>query len=204
MMSKRSRADWMLLVVTLVDLAVLAAATREEFTYFDVVYILQHLTVLVLALSRPAPVSVDSSLVSLSACAVSYTYPYLLLLAASSKSSIAGVAPTAGFFLTSVSAVASLTALATLGRSFGIRPALRRVRTRGVYGVVRHPLYLSYFVSDVGFLLTYSDVVPASLTAVGWVSMIVRILHEESALSQDPSWASYAARTRFRLVPLVW
>jgi protein-S-isoprenylcysteine O-methyltransferase Ste14 len=204
MISKRSRADWVLLVVTLVDLALLAAAAREAFTYFDVVYVLQHLTVLVLALSRPAPVSVDSSPVSLVACAVSYTYPYLLLLAASSDPSVGSIAPRTGFVLTSVGAIASLAALASLGQSFGIRPALRRVRTGGLYGVVRHPLYLSYFVSDIGFLLTYINVVTASLTAVGWASMIARIVHEESALSQDPGWSRYAARTRFRLVPLVW
>ena len=41
-----------------------------------------------------------------------------------------------------------------LGRSFGIVAADRGIVVGGPYRIVRHPIYLGYFVTHVGFLLT--------------------------------------------------
>src|SRR5262249_28469043 len=41
----------------------------------------------------------------------------------------------------------------SLGRSIGIVPAHRGIKTGGLYRWVRHPLYLAYTVTQVGYLL---------------------------------------------------
>src|SRR5438093_6767341 len=40
-----------------------------------------------------------------------------------------------------------------LGRSFGLVPADRGLVTSGIYRVVRHPLYASYLVAELGYLI---------------------------------------------------
>ena len=40
-----------------------------------------------------------------------------------------------------------------LGRSFGFAPADRGLRRRGPYSVVRHPIYASYFLLQLGYVL---------------------------------------------------
>jgi len=69
---------------------------------------------------------------------------------------------------------------------------------------VRHPLYMSYVVQDVGYNLHEWSAGTLALVAVGWASMIYRIHAEERVLSHNPDWASYAARTRYRLLPGIW
>ena len=49
-----------------------------------------------------------------------------------------------------------------LGRNFAILPALREVRTRGPYAIVRHPIYLSLIVFDVATVGVY----PSAPTSV--------------------------------------
>jgi len=112
--------------------------------------------------------------------------------------------PAGGLVLVIIGAVLSLAGLISLGRFFGVRPALRGLATRGAYGLVRHPLYVSYMIQDVGYNLHEWNVGTLILVALGWASMVYRIHAEERVLSQNADWASYAGRVRYRLVPGVW
>ena len=40
----------------------------------------------------------------------------------------------------------------SLGRSFGLMPANRGVVSTGLYRIVRHPIYMGYLITHVGFL----------------------------------------------------
>ena len=54
-----------------------------------------------------------------------------------------------------VSAVGLLIVVAgkvSLGRSFGLTPANRGIVSTGVYRLVRHPIYLGYLITHVGFV----------------------------------------------------
>src|SRR2546430_13476301 len=41
----------------------------------------------------------------------------------------------------------------SLGRSFGLTPANRGVVSTGIYQFVRHPIYLGYLITHIGFVL---------------------------------------------------
>ena len=52
-----------------------------------------------------------------------------------------------------------------LARSFGLVPANRGVKTRGLYRVVRHPIYAGYTLTHIGFLLGFPSLQNAVLYA---------------------------------------
>ena len=114
------------------------------------------------------------------------------------------ISPTAGLILVTIAAVLSLLSLLTIGRSFGIRPALRRLITGGPYGVVRHPMYLAYVLGDVGYNLQEWNAGTLLLVLAGWTALLYRITAEERILSRDAGWASYVAMVRYRLMPGLW
>ena len=92
----------------------------------------------------------------------------------------------------------------SLRRSFGVVAANRGVRTGGLYGLVRHPMYLGYFLTHLGFLLT-NPVLWNAAVYVAWTAcQLYRIRAEERVLSGDTAYEAFARRTRYRLVPFVY
>ena len=97
-----------------------------------------------------------------------------------------------------------ITAKLSLGRAYGVAPANRGLAVKGLYRLVRHPIYLSYFIGQAGFLLLNPTVWNLGVLAVAWTLQILRIQAEERLLAQDPAHADFRAKVRFRLVPGLW
>jgi protein-S-isoprenylcysteine O-methyltransferase Ste14 len=91
-----------------------------------------------------------------------------------------------------------------LGRSFGLVPAHRGLVTSGIYGLVRHPLYASYVVAELGYLIQSPRPWNVGVLVVAWTCQGFRLLSEERLLSSDPEYLSYRGRTRWRVIPGVW
>ena len=200
--SGRRFADVVLFGVTSVELALLFVLT-PSFTAVDWIYVMQHLLVLGIALIRPPPVAMDRSLSSGAAVAVTYAYPYAQVVylrwVRGNTGWLAG-----GLVLVTLAACLSLASLLSLGRWFGVRPALRGLATKGPYRLVRHPKYLAYVLADVGYNLQEWNVGTVLLVIAGWVSLLCRIRAEERILSHHAGWPAYVALVRYRLVPGLW
>jgi protein-S-isoprenylcysteine O-methyltransferase Ste14 len=198
----RRFADLLLFGVTSVELAILWFLT-PTFTVTDWIYLSQHVIVLGIAVTRHSPRAKDYSLRSSAAVLVAYAYPYAQMIYINW---IPGetVWPAAGFVLVTAGACWSLVSLLTLGRMFGIRPALRGLVTTGPYALVRHPIYLSYIVEDIGYNLQEWNAGTALIVVVGWASLIYRIRAEERVLALDAEWPEYASSVRYRLLPGLW
>lgn len=200
--SKRTFADFLLFGVTLAELALLFPLT-PTFTFVDWIYLSQHLLVLAVALTRPAPQAQDHSLASSAAVFVAYAYPYAqvayLRWVPGDPAWAAG-----GLVLVTFAAFLSLASLLTLGRWFGVRPALRGLATSGPYRLVRHPMYLAYLLADIGYNLQEWNLGTVLLVMTGWLSLLYRIHVEEQVLSRHVDWPDYVTRVRFRLVPGLW
>ena len=91
-----------------------------------------------------------------------------------------------------------------LGRSFGLLPAARGLVTMGPYRFVRHPMYLGYLIGHLGWLLVSFTWWNAAILAALYLVQGLRIREEERLLRDDPAFASYATRVRYRLVPFVF
>ena len=200
--SRRRSGDLLLFTVTVTELIVLVVLT-PAFTFVDWIYLAQHLVVLGLAFTRPAPSISDHSLSSSIAVTVSYAYPYAQI-AYLGWSPGEPVSASGGLVLVTLAAVVSLLSLMTLGKSFGVRPALRSLITSGPYAVVRHPIYAAYVVSDVGYNLQEWNIGCVLLMLIGWGSLLYRIKAEERLLSHDCAWRAYVGSVPYRLVPGIW
>ena len=91
-----------------------------------------------------------------------------------------------------------------LGRSFGLLPAARRIVVAGPYRVVRHPIYLGYLISHIGFLLVNFSWRNLAVIAVLYAAQVYRIGREEAVLASSSDYREYQGQVRWRLLPLVY
>lgn len=89
----------------------------------------------------------------------------------------------------------------SLGCSFGLLPANRGVMERGLYRLVRHPIYLGYLFTHIPFLAAHPSAWNAVVLLVGDAALIVRALYEEQTLGRDPQYVRYCQSVKWRLVP---
>ena len=199
---RRRLADLLLIGITVTALIVLFILT-PTLGIVGWLYVLQHLIVVTIAMTRSEPRAVDYSALSSVAVGVAYLCPYAQVICLYWWPGRM-VWPEGGLVLVTVAAVFSVVCLLTMGNQFGVRPALRDLVTRGPYRGVRHPLYLSYVIAAIGFNLQLSNLATLFLVLVGWAAMVYRIRAEERVLSRNPRWLAYAQLVRYRLVPGVW
>lgn len=95
-------------------------------------------------------------------------------------------------------------AFAALGRSFGFAAADRGLRQSGPYAVVRHPLYTSYFLLQLGYVVQSISWRNAAVMILVCGCDAARTLVEERVLRNNPAYSRYCERVRWRCVPGVW
>ena len=97
------------------------------------------------------------------------------------------------------------TGLLSLGRSFALLPAHRgKIARRGLYRIVRHPLYAGYLLVHLSWVLAYPGWWNFTLWLLIETSQIVRLVHEERLLAIDPAYRAYQSAVRWRLLPGVY
>jgi protein-S-isoprenylcysteine O-methyltransferase Ste14 len=81
----------------------------------------------------------------------------------------------------------------------------QHVTDTGVYGFVRHPMYLGASLVFIGGALLLGSI-SALLLALAMVGLlVVRIFGEEKLLARDlEGYKEYLQKVRYRLVPYVW
>jgi protein-S-isoprenylcysteine O-methyltransferase Ste14 len=111
-----------------------------------------------------------------------------------------------GLLLTVIGAALALTALASIGPSFSIMPEARTLVVTGPYRLLRHPMYLAELLMLFGVVVGFVRLT----TLVGALSVVglqIYRIHAEEKLLQGAfpaTFADFTARTRFRLIPLLW
>lgn len=82
---------------------------------------------------------------------------------------------------------------------------LQRVVTTGVYGFVRHPMYLGAALMFVGAPLLLGSAVGVLVAAAMTLLLAFRIGSEERLLVAElDGYAEYREKVRYRLLPFVW
>ena len=95
----------------------------------------------------------------------------------------------------------SVAAKLALNRSFGIVAANRGIKRGGPYRFVRHPMYLGYVVTQLGFLLDSFSARNLIIYSLAWLMNWLRLVEEERHLMLDPQYQAFASKVRGRILP---
>lgn len=87
-----------------------------------------------------------------------------------------------------------------LGRSFGVLPAYRGIQTRLTYRWVRHPIYASYLILDLGILVSHITLNNLIVFVCTFLLFVLRIRYEEEILILSPEYQSYQKKVTFKLI----
>ncbi|MBO5842817.1 MAG: isoprenylcysteine carboxylmethyltransferase family protein, partial [Clostridia bacterium] len=93
---------------------------------------------------------------------------------------------------------------AYLSRTIKVQEGQTLVST-GLYGVVRHPMYLATLLMFLPMPLILQSL--WGLCVFGWyaVLIVIRILNEEKVLTAElDGYAEYKKKVRYRIIPFIW
>jgi protein-S-isoprenylcysteine O-methyltransferase Ste14 len=156
--------------------------------------------VVVLTLVRRSARALDRSIKARTLTAVSVMGPPLLAPAA-----VQALAPEAvTVALSCVGLAVVIAGKVTLGRSFALLPANRGVVSTGLYGFVRHPIYMGYLVTHIAFLIASPSAWNIVALVIADGALLARAVCEEQTLAKDLSYRDYQARVRWRVLPGVF
>jgi protein-S-isoprenylcysteine O-methyltransferase Ste14 len=113
-----------------------------------------------------------------------------------------GVLPMAKYAII-VGTVFQIMGVLSLNRSFALVAACRSIKTKWMYGIVRHPIYASYCLIFLGYVLSSTTVANVVVYSVSMIFLMLRIIREEKHLALDPLYRQYQLKVRYRLIPYV-
>jgi len=88
--------------------------------------------------------------------------------------------------------------------SFAVLPSLRKIKSEGMYRIVRHPIYLGYFVSISGIFLNAVSYYNGALVLLFSVFTISRINLEETVLKRSKDYLNYINKVKYRVIPCIY
>jgi len=92
----------------------------------------------------------------------------------------------------------------SLNRSFALVPALRTLKTTGMYRFVRHPIYFSYLISFSCYLAANFSSLNLVILLVSSSLLVARIHFEERHLGLAAEYLAYQNRVKWRLIPFLY
>jgi len=88
-----------------------------------------------------------------------------------------------------------------LGRNIGFVPAERAIVTTGAYALARHPIYSAIFLGVLALQLDDFSWLNLAIDRL-WCSLwVAKIFIEERFLRQNPLYARYMRKVRWRWFP---
>lgn len=78
-----------------------------------------------------------------------------------------------------------------------------KLRTNGIYGVVRHPIYLCEVFWFLGWAIMFRSIYGIALAPVWWLAFLIHTLAEEAELERilEAQYQDYKNRVRGRIFP---
>ncbi len=110
------------------------------------------------------------------------------------------IMPTA-YIVMILTAFLSTICIINLGRSFGIVPANRGVKTELLYGIVRHPLYSLYTIYDLAVISLAFSPHNCYIAILHALFSYLRAKREENILMLDRTYKEYVSKTRYMFLP---
>ena len=97
-----------------------------------------------------------------------------------------------------------IASLFSLNRSLGIVPARRSIKTYGMYKIIRHPMYFSYIILFIGYLIDNTTLWNSIILGINILFLVLRIINEEKYLASHIKYQEYMKKVRWRLIPYIY
>ena len=77
------------------------------------------------------------------------------------------------------------------------------LKTDGIYGIVRNPIYLTDLLFTLGFAVMFRSIIGIALVPIWWVAYLVIVLVEESSLERalGQRYLDYKQQVKGRIIP---
>ena len=158
------------------------------------------LLVVVLTIVRRHASQVDRSLRVRVVAAISIVGPFLMR----PDESAALLTEPVAFAISGAGLAVVIAGKISLGRSFGLLPANRGVVCSGIYRLIRHPIYLGYFLAHGAFLFANATLWNILALVTADIALVARAHMEERTLMTDVAYQNYARSVPWRLVPRLY
>jgi len=172
-----------------------------RFDYLEWSFALQNMVFVTLILIRSPFKAIDKN----------YFHQFIALFAFFSGAAFMGQARTGNENLELISKgiifisnILGIITLINIGKSFGILISLRKVKSNGLYGIVRHPMYLTDILLRIGFVICHYNIFTISMLVLSTACYIYRAVLEEKFLSNDISYRNYMSKVKYRFIPLIF
>jgi len=169
--------------------------------FVEVSFIVQNILMIAFILIRTDHRSINTNI----------SHQLIALFAFFSGMAFMGQEPTGGEVANAISSwiifaanILGTVAMINLNRSFGILIALRKVKTGGVYGIVRHPMYGADILLRIGFVVSHFNLFTLVLFVLSTGAYVARALLEERFLSQEAKYREYMQDVKYRFIPFIY
>lgn len=98
----------------------------------------------------------------------------------------------------------TLLSLLSLGASFAVTPMKSKIKTRWLYALVRHPIYLGESVMLLSCVCACRSVISVVIFLIYLAITALRIREEERLLCKTEEYRIYCQNTPWRLLPYIW
>jgi protein-S-isoprenylcysteine O-methyltransferase Ste14 len=77
------------------------------------------------------------------------------------------------------------------------------LKTTGIYGIVRNPIYLADVLFSLGFAIMFRSIIGVALVPVWWAGFLFIVLTEEESLGRTlgQPYLDYKQRVKGRIIP---
>jgi protein-S-isoprenylcysteine O-methyltransferase Ste14 len=173
----------------------------NDFDFFELVFLIFNVTLGALFLFREKPSLVSTNVIHWAVALItSFSGFFYIKVQANGITALL----VTGKALILFAILLMLFSAIILGRSLGIFPALRRVKTQLIYQLVRHPMYLSSIIIKLGYILKNPSVYNVLLTVLIVFLYDRRAKYEEEILSNDTSYIEYMKKVKYRFFPGIY
>ncbi len=162
--------------------------------------LMSELLVVVLTIVRRHASQVDRSLRVRVVAAISIVGPFLMR----PDESAALLTEPVAFAISGAGLAVVIAGKISLGRSFGLLPANRGVVCSGIYRLIRHPIYLGYFLAHGAFLFANATLWNILALVTADIALVARAHMEERTLMTDVAYQNYARSVPWRLIPRLY
>ena len=151
-------------------------------------------------LTRPPAIQVDIKPLAIIVTLLAIALPFSYLKLPEIKTEFEIILVVSGF----LSSLLFFWSAIYLGRSFAVLPAVRTCVTKGPYRFIRHPIYASYLVLDLVYVLAVAELSWFVVWLVEVLLLSWRALLEENLLANiDNTYKLYLGKVSNRFIPFL-